>query len=135
MSLLKESEEVIITLVNGTVKVKVGEKNYPLCPGQQLISRKSWDKVEIKEVDTELYTSWRNNLFRFVDLPIEDITIKLKRWYNVCFIFKNEQCKKYRFTGAARKDGDLQELLRRIEATNPNIQFKINNNEIEITQK
>lgn len=42
---------------------------------------------------------------------------------------------KYRFTGAARKDGDLQELLRRIEATNPNIQFKINNNEIEIIQK
>ena len=124
-----------ITLVNGAVKVKVGEKNYPLRPGQQLISRKSSEKVEIKEVDTELYTSWRNDLFRFVDLPIEDITLKLKRWYNVCFIFKNEQCKKYRFTGAARKDGDLQELLRRIEATNPNIQFKINNNEIEIIQK
>lgn len=124
-----------ITLVNGRVKVKVGEKSYPLRPGQQLTAQKTSSHIEIKEVNTDLYTSWRNDLFRFIDTSLEDIASKLKRWYNVRFIFEEEACKKYRFTGAAKKENDLVGLIERMKAANPHIQFKIKDDEIMISKK
>lgn len=124
-----------VTLVSGKVEVEVGEKSYALHPGQQLTARKSSAQIEIQEVDTDLYTSWRNDLFRFVDTSLEDITLKLKRWYNVRFVFQEEACKSYRFTGTAQKENDLTELMGRIQTANPHVQFKIKDDEIIISKK
>ncbi len=131
----KDEASEQITLVKGAVKVKVGKKNYPLRPGEQLRSNPDSNTVEIRKVNTELYTSWKDNLFRFQDMPIEDIALKLKRWYDVNFIFQNEESKKYRFTGAVEKNTSLNELLRLIESTSTNIKFEIKEKEITVTKK
>ena len=68
-------------------------------------------------------------------MPIEDIALKLKRWYDVNFIFQNEESKKYRFTGAVEKNTSLNELLRLIESTSTNIKFEIKEKEITVTKK
>lgn len=131
----KDETSEQITLVKGAVKVEVGKKNYPLRPGEQLISSPHSHRVEIKPVNTELYTSWKDNLFRFQDMSIEEIVLKLKRWYDVNFIFQNEESKKYRFTGAVEKNTDLNKLLQLIESTSTNIKFEIKEKKITVTKK
>lgn len=131
----KDETSEQVTLVKGAVKVKIGQKNYPLLPGEQLTSIPKDSTVKIKQVDTGLYTSWKDNLFRFQDMTIEEIVLKLKRWYNVDFIFQNEESKKYRFTGAVEKNANLNDLLYLIESTSKNIKFEIKDKEITITKK
>ena len=60
--------------------------------------------------------------------------VKLKRWYDVDFIFENDACKAYRFTGAVRKDVDFNEFIQLVESTT-NVKFKINENNITIKEK
>ena len=62
------------------------------------------------------------------------MTVKLERWYDVHFVFSNEDCKNYRFTGAIRKDVDFNEFIRLIERTT-NVKFIINQKDIIIQEK
>ena len=122
------------TLVSGSVEVDYKGKQYRLTPGEQLEVREAGKAPEIKKVDVRLYTSWKDGMFRFMDMPLDALTMKLKRWYNVNFVFENESCKTYRFTGAVRKDVDFNEFIHLVETTT-NVRFEIDGDNITIKEK
>ena len=122
------------TLVSGAVEVDYKGKHYKLTPGEQLEVREDGKEPIVKKVDVRLYTSWKDGMFRFLDMPLGELTVKLKRWYDVDFIFENDACKAYRFTGAVRKDVDFNEFIQLVESTT-NVKFKINENNITIKEK
>lgn len=123
-----------VTLVRGAVEMLYGNQVYPLAPGEQFEVDKESSRVEVKKVDTELYTSWQEGVFRFWDMPLEDLVVKLNRWYNVNFFFANESCKEYRFTGAIRKDVDFAEFIDLIESVT-RVKFSLKQNTVIITEK
>ncbi|MFR5656486.1 MAG: FecR domain-containing protein [Butyricimonas faecihominis] len=94
--------------------------------------RKSEPKV--KKVDVRLYTSWKDGIFRFLDMPLDELTVKLKRWYDVNFVFENENCKMYRFSGVIKKDVDFNEFIQLIETTTA-VKFEIEEDKITIKEK
>lgn len=122
------------TLVSGAVEVDYRGKQYRLTPGEQLEVREEGGEPEIRKVDVRLYTSWKDGMFRFLDMPLDELTVKLKRWYDVNFIFENEACKTYRFTGAVRKDVDFNEFIQLVETTT-NVKFEIDGDNILIKEK
>mgnify|MGYP000955059204 CR=1 FL=1 len=123
-----------VTLEQGGVEVKHHDETYLLHPGEQFELDTTNEEIEVKPVNVKLYTSWIDGMFRFHNMPLDLLTVKLERWYDVHFVFSNEDCKNYRFTGAIRKDVDFNEFIRLIERTT-NVKFIINQKDIIIQEK
>ena len=120
-----------VTLEQGGVEVKHHDETYLLHPGEQFELDTTNEEIP---VNVKLYTSWIDGMFRFHNMPLDLLTVKLERWYDVHFVFSNEDCKNYRFTGAIRKDVDFNEFIRLIERTT-NVKFIINQKDIIIQEK
>lgn len=123
-----------VTLEQGGVEVKFHDETYLLHPGEQFELDMTSEEVEVKPVNVKLFTSWIDGMFRFHNMPLDLLAVKLERWYNVHFIFSNEVCKNYRFTGAIRKDVDFNEFIRLIERTT-NVKFIIDQMNIIVEEK
>ena len=72
-----------ITLIRGSVKVRIPEieKEILLTPGKDIAYADR--KYEIRNVDTGLYTQWKDGYFYFDDVYLADILKELGYWYNM----------------------------------------------------
>ena len=122
------------TLVSGAVEVDWQGKHYRLEPGEQLEVEPGGKEAEIRKVKTNLYTSWKDGMFRFADMPLDELTVKLARWYHVRFEFIDEECKKSRFSGAIRKDVDFYRFIDLIETTT-HVDFEVDGDRILIKKR
>lgn len=122
-----DDEDVIeTTLVNGSVKVKPdvnGEMpEVFLKPNETvLISKKDKDDVRIelkKNVNTLLYTSWKDPKWIIQKETLESIAKKLERKYKVDIYIENEALKQYKFTGILM-DETIQQTLDLMRDTAP----------------
>ncbi len=77
------------TLVAGKVNVFAGEREgATLCPGSQaVLSEKG---LQVKTVDTELFTSWKEGKLIFSKEYLPQLAQKLERWYNVKIEMDND---------------------------------------------
>lgn len=123
-----------ITLEEGSVQVTTSDKVYSLLPGKQCTLNCKNNTTSVDEVETYLYTSWKDGMFRFQDMALENITTKLHRWYNVEFKFKDQNCRYLRFTGAIDRNSNLGEFVKVIESTT-DVRFELNNKIIEVGNK
>lgn len=128
----EETEQT--TLLKGMVEVAAAGQVARLHPGKQFQLNVRTRAFEIRDVDVDLYTSWKDGIFRFCDFPLEKLTMKLERWYNVHFFFMQSDCREVRFTGAIRKYADFQEFIRLIESTT-DVKFNSKGNTIMIQKK
>ena len=120
------------TLVKGLVEVSAkngsGEK-IELLPGYQALIENG--KIDVRKVNTKLFTSWKDSRFAFDNEPIESVLTKLSRWYDVEFFFMNEETKNKHFTGSIPKYENISNILNMLELTT-NIKFKMKNKTIII---
>ncbi|WP_052634666.1 FecR family protein [Sanguibacteroides justesenii] len=123
------------TLVSGSVEINRQGIIYRLLPGEQLEVNPLKGSAVVRKVETRLYTSWREGEFRFQNMSLDEISLKLHRWYNVNFFFANEDSKKYRFTGVIRRDDNLDRFIGLMERTT-NLKFNIcPGNSVMVSQK
>lgn len=101
------NEEAV--LVEGKVSFASKGKNKILKPGERAISEKG--KIVVSKVDTKYYTSWKDGIFYFNNIRLEELIEKLSRWYDVEFFFLNEEIKNLHFTGAVEKDRSIKFVL------------------------
>lgn len=136
MSAYHEDERIMTTLVEGKVIVhsRHDDAEYEMKPGFMLSYEKKTNLVSMEECDTDLYASWVNGEFKFRDMRLEDIMIKLNRWYNCEFFYQNTELKDLRFTGAAEKDRPVNYLLEMIEAVTK-VHFEIKGKTVILQQK
>ena len=85
------SSDCEITLVKGKVSVsKKGTNNdVTLKPGMQAVFEGNAEAFNIKEVDTDLYSYWKDGYFFFDDEPLENMMKQIGSWYNVNVVFRN----------------------------------------------
>ena len=108
---------VTTTLVNGQVVLhdRHQQKEYNMTAGMTLLYCKNDGKVKVDEVDPELNISWMHGKFKFEDMRLEDIMVKLNRWYDCQIEYADESLRNLRFSGAAEKDRPASYLLEIIE--------------------
>lgn len=124
------------TLVNGKIDVECSGNTHTILPGQQIVFEKETRSVKIQEVDTELYTSWKNGFYKFNETRLEDILAMLSLWYDVDVIYADESVKDLCFTSSgkmARYD-NLINLLKKFEYTN-NVTFELNGKKLTVRKK
>jgi transmembrane sensor len=113
------------TLVNGAVEItgKSG-KVISLKPAQMARIDNADQSIAIETVDTRYFTSWKDGIMYFDNMPLEDLTTKLERWYGVKITYKNEKPKRLHFSGALENSRDIQFLLNLISQTT-HVKFEV----------
>lgn len=135
------------TLIEGKVEIsQKGDNNegkmLELTPNQKAIYVKEFDRItlgKIKEieplavkpakvatdkllispkVDVNQVVAWTHGKLIFRGENLDNLCVELQRKYNVNFIFKNEEIKKYRFSGVLL-DETLEQVLNVIKLTAP----------------
>ena len=83
-----DEDEVLTTLVQGSVRFSAGKESVILGPGEQAVLDKS-GRVETREVDTYLYTAWKDGVFAFKRQRLEEVMKVVARWYDVNVFWEN----------------------------------------------
>ena len=83
-----DEDEVLTTLVQGVVRFSAGKESVVLEPGKQAILDKL-GQIETREVDTYLYTAWKEGVFAFKKQRLEEIMKVVARWYDVNVFWEN----------------------------------------------
>lgn len=120
------------TLVSGKIRVVSGEAEEVLVPGKQAVIAKGVPEILVREVNTELYSLWKEGLFKFERMRLEEICIKLSRWYDVSFEFEGTTGDE-RFTGGTWKYLPLGELLSNIEMVT-HVKFSYEGNKVIVSR-
>lgn len=129
-----EEQATVTTLVNGGVNLTTGTQHITLTPGLQASLNRNTDEMQVNRVNTALYTSWKDGLFEFVNMPLEEICSQLGRWYDVDFIFADPEIQHLAFTGAAKREKSIEFILNIISNTNA-IRVEIKNKQIILNKK
>lgn len=124
----------VATLASGRIRATCNGTDYDLSPGNQIRQDRLTGEVKIQEVDTELYTCWKDGYYYFEACRLEDIMQTLSRWYGIQVFFQNSDLKSVEFTGHLKRYEDVDHLFRKFEQTR-NICFKRKGNSVIVSVK
>lgn len=100
------------TLLEGSVKVYNGENYQLLKPGQQ--AQSSGHTKIISQVNLKKVIAWKEGVFDFSDMKLEEVMRQLERWYDIEVKYENG-IPPFEFVGKMRRDLRLSEVLRGLE--------------------
>ena len=119
----EETAEVI--LERGKVRVYGKDQKLmsELIPDQDLVFEKSTNKIIKKSIDSKSYTSWKDGLLVFKNVPMNEIAKRLSRRFNAEIVLHGDSLKSSIFR-ATFQDEDLDEICKMLSTVAP-IEFKI----------
>ena len=126
-----DEQDMEVTLVSGKVKVSRGECSCVLMPNEQAVWNKQTDKLTSRQVDVEPFVAWKSGKLNIRNQRLEDILIRLSKWYDIRVFFINEESKDVRFYANMDRYGDLNELLKKFELTGQ-VKFEIKGNVVRV---
>ncbi len=131
-------KEVTTTLEEGEVVIKATEsyklaEDVILKPGEQVVLNKESRELNIKIVNTNWYTSWKDNKLIFVNMNMKELVVLLERKYGVEIDVNNKEILKLHFDGTIKNESII-EIMEILKKTLP-INYKIVGQKIEITGK
>lgn len=97
-----------VVLVEGSVDVAHEKNLVSLVPEQAYTCDPKGSSVRL--VNTDLYTSWINGVYKFENVPIEQVLLKLARHYNVTLVLPKNPSGVICFGSLELKD-DISTLL------------------------
>ena len=129
-------KKIKTVLVEGSVGIRANATSTEskLEPGEMGLADSQTGTIDIKKVNVRPYIAWKDGDFVFENESLENIMIRLERWYNVKTFYMNEECKHFRFSGDMERYTDVRSLLYFIQETS-DAKFEINNNTIVVMAK
>ena len=115
-----EDNTVQTTLVTGRIAMQQkGDESREmiLTPGHQAIFDKAAQSMQVKSVDTDVVTSWKEGMFVFEDQNLAHIMQMLSRWYDFTYEFLDHKAPTTIFMGRIPRYADFDEVIRIIEAS------------------
>lgn len=99
------------------------KKTVHVKPGQQAVYTSG--KATVKNVNTETYTSWKENKLRLIDTPMEEALLKIARRYKVVFEIHGSDILDLKYT-ATFIDESIEDVMQMLEKVSP-ISYEIHN--------
>lgn len=131
----KDEGRVVTTLVSGKVHYSAGGgRDCLLSPGCQVTDAGEGISLQLREVNLEEYTGWKNGLYTFYNYTLEEIMRTIERNYDVEVSFAREELRKLRFTGDLEKYDKVEKFLRFIEMGG-DVTFVVEGKKINIRPK
>lgn len=117
-----------ITLVEGRIELSTGKEQTELSAGHAACIDDS-RHIRIDQADLYERTGWHNNRIVFNDRPLEEIMLKLGRWYDITPAFANDRLRNLRITVDIDKSDSFNQLAYLIEKLNE-VNIKITRNKV-----
>lgn len=109
------------TLLKGAVKVKKGDHQVMIKPGEQ--AQVVNDNIKVnKDVNITKEVAWKNGLFYFKNEDLKTIMRQISRWYNVDVVYEGNVSKEG-ISGKIYRNANLSEVLKLLNVLEVN--FKI----------
>lgn len=128
-----DMNRTVTTLLEGKVRVNRGTGSYDLAPGQQAIWGTEGLKIESVK-DIERVEAWVNNDFYFDDVPLDELLIRLGRWYDVTFEYDPADLNELRFSGVFKNEETVWQVLNTIKLYIPIKYEKTDLRKVKITR-
>nr|WP_295877243.1 FecR domain-containing protein [uncultured Chitinophaga sp.] len=129
----EKEQQGLTTLVNGKVKVQAAGKDQVLQPGEQAIV--SGTQLQVVQVDTEEFTSWKDGWIRFRNKPLTSILQTISRWYDIDIQADEQQLTGQYFTCYINKEQGLGECLQSLNNSTNQFSFSLQGSTIIVTKK
>ena len=115
-----------VSLEEGSVKVsKAGTNlNEILVPNQRLVFSRAGGTVAVNSGDTGYFTSWKDGYLVFRNVPLEEVAVRLSRWYNSEITILDSRLKSVPFRATFRNES-LERVLSLLAISTP-ISYQIN---------
>lgn len=113
----QEDRQTEVALQKGKVCFDVAGESYMLVPGEIATLNQESGETMVRKGDVEAIMDWKTGRFNFEDMALDELTVKLSRWYGVSFVFGDEAAKGLRFSGAVTKYRTLDYVLDMIAVT------------------
>ena len=111
------------TLVEGRVEVSRDGTSVILKPFQQAVAEDVINVVDVTDMDAII--SWKDNMFYFRDVELEQILDKLANWYGFNVFYENPDAKREKYFVSIDKYAQVDKILDVISEVG-NVKFKIN---------
>ena len=86
-------------------------------PNQQAEWSRENVKLQVREVDPDLFVAWKNGHFIFRQDRLENIMKTLARWYDMEVVYLDESIKNMAFAGKLDRSEDITPILNVLRAT------------------
>jgi len=110
-----DNASIKTTLIEGGLEVKslLHGDSCRLKPGKQAVIS---DGISLRDVDVENVTDWKDGYFIFNEEALDDILLRLSRWYNVDIVC-NDNVRKVKLDGIIARNTILSEVLTMLSRT------------------
>ena len=124
------------TLVEGKVRVDYKTNNARseskfLTPNKQAVIQMNNPEISVSEVDASQYTSWIGGKLEFNNETLDNVMVRLARWYDFEFEFENAKAKNFHFSGRLNSQEKISTILEMLELTT-DVKFSVIENKIVI---
>ncbi|WP_430932450.1 FecR family protein [Saccharicrinis sp. 156] len=127
-----EDADTRITLCEGSIQLNTKNAQNILTPDQQAIINATSQEVVIQQVDSKLYTAWKDGMFMFRKAKLDKVMNDLSRWYNANLFYTNMDIKNTEFSLYMNRQENIKDVLEMLEATEE-VSFNIEGNNIIIS--
>lgn len=122
---LKPNDKLVVP---NEALVEVKRQSKDMIPAKELVL--SWEKINYRKADTlAVEALWIKNKLAFDRESLEEIAMKIERWYDVKVTFTNENLKQAQYSGIF-EDESLQQVMSALHDAGVN--YKINKKEVII---
>lgn len=122
-----------IVLVEGSIQAIIESKKVLMKENQLLIYENNSGITSVKEANVLEYISWKDGWMYCNKEKLENIAIKLSRYYNIEIQFKDFDAKNLTLTGKLDLKNNIEEIFKAICSTAP-VSFEVVNGGFSISE-
>lgn len=106
-------QEIQATLIEGSVRIVSHAASVVLQPGQQAVITGK-QSIDVQKADVQKATAWKNGLFNFEGLGLQEAIRQLERWYDIEVVYEGK-VPDIRFGGKLSRSKPLSGIIRALE--------------------
>jgi len=108
-----EDKNFTATLVKGSISIldKDGKEISKLNPGDNAAYTENESNIKVSQINTSLYTSWKEGLVTYRNDKMKDIAKQIERWYNVEIVIQKEGLGEESYFGTILKNKPIDQIL------------------------
>ncbi len=136
-----EDRIIEASLISGSVIFETdkkinGESEFRLKPGNSLLYDKNNNSITTQKIQSSFYQYWENGVYVFTDEKFENLSVKIKRIFNVELVFQDDFLKHKTYTGTININDNIFTFMEAIRRTSAEpIEYKFSKNKIFIKIK
>lgn len=113
-----DDNKIVTALVEGEVTTSNKNKEIKLAPGFEAVFNFYQKDFQLQAFDASEVLAWMKGVYYFHNMPLQDLSKQLSRWYNIQVEFENPALQNKTFSGELVKNQPIQLFLDNLKISN-----------------